>query len=393
MRFLRECRLGARRAMALIVAFPFLLAAQWDLGADIDRRLLKGIDHIYNLEFYDADREFDEVVRLYPDHPAGHFFRAMTQWWRILSNFEDESQDGRFYAMLEDVIVMCEKRLEKDPSDVTALFFKGGALGFRGRLRATRGNWIGAASDGLAALPVVRRAHELDSTNYDVLLGIGIYNYYADIVPQEYPIVKPFMVFLPSADRAKGLEQLHQAAEKSKYARTEATYFLVQNYYLYEKQNHTAAALAAALSRKYPKNPLFLRYHGRCLVALGRWDEALPIFTRVLEMVAKNQAGFGPKDAREAHYYKGKHAFIMGSYADALEHFRESERLSYVVDAGSESGFLSMSVLHLGMIYDLTGRRQDAVASYRRVLKMKEYENTHRDARKFLETPYKESKQ
>lgn len=393
MRFLRECRRGARRAIPLIVAFPLSLAAQWDLGADIDRRLLKGIDHIYNLEFYDADRQFDEVVRLRPDHPAGYFFSAMTQWWRILSNFEDESQDRRFYAMLEDVIGMCEKRLERDPSDITALFFKGGALGFRGRLRATRGNWPGAASDGLAALPIVRRAHALDSTNYDVLLGIGIYNYYAEIVPKEYPIVKPFMVFLPSGDRVKGLEQLHHAAERSKYARTEATYFLVQNYYLYEKQNDTAAALAGVLSRKYPRNPLFLRYHGRCLVGLGRWEEAVPIFTRVLEMFKNGQVGFGPKDAREAHYYRGKYAFIRGWHADALEHFREAERLSYAVDAGEESGFLSMSVLHMGMIYDLTGRRQDAVTSYRRVLAMKEYENTHRDARRFLGMPFKGSMQ
>ncbi|MBI4417590.1 MAG: tetratricopeptide repeat protein, partial [Ignavibacteriales bacterium] len=219
------------------------------------------------------------------------------------------------------------------------------------------------------------------------------YNYYAEIVPREYPIVKPFMVFLPSGNRAKGLEQLNTAAERSKYARTEATYFLVQNYFLHEKNFQKAADLAEGLSQKYPRNPAFLRYRGRCLVSLGRWDEAFKVFSRVVDLFKKGQVGFNGQDAREGYYYRGKYYFTNVKYDDALENFRESERLSYDVDKDVESGFLSMTVLHIGMIYDVTNHRADAVRQYRRVLAMKEYEQTHRDARRFLETPYKGSTQ
>ena len=75
--------------------------------------------------------------------------------------------------------------------------FKGGAIGFRGRLRATRDSWIKAADDGREALPIVEQASKLDSNNTDVELGFGIYNYYAAVIPDEYPMIKPLMIFFP----------------------------------------------------------------------------------------------------------------------------------------------------------------------------------------------------
>lgn len=378
----------------LIVCFglglvPTSIHAQWLADPGVDNHVQAGISHIYNLEFYDADKQFDEVIRLRPDHPAGPFFKAMTQWWRILSNFDDESQDDRFYDMLENVINICDKLLEKNPDNVTALFFEGGALGFRGRLRANRGNWFGAARDGLAALPIVQKAYELDPNNSDILLGIGIYNYYADIIPSEYPIVKPFMLFFPTGDRKKGLEQLQAAAENSRYAKTEASYFLVQNYFLYEKDYRRALPLAKKLNAEYPRNPLFHRYLGRCYVSIGNWEDAYAVFSEVLNRVTAKQVGYDSYDAREAAYYTGKYLFTKSDNVYALTSFQKCDELSSQIDKGEASGFKSMANLHIGMIYDLQSKRTEARAQYRKVLGMKEFESTHADARKYLQQPYK----
>jgi tetratricopeptide (TPR) repeat protein len=290
--------------------------------------------------------------------------------------------------MLEEVIDMCDAMLEKDPNDITALFFKGGSLGFRGRLRGTRGNWFGAARDGIAALPIVQTAHTLDSTNYDVLLGMGIYNYYADIVPSEYPIVKPFMVFFPSGDRNKGLEQLERASQNAKYASIEATYFLAQNYFLFEKNNQKALQLARGLSKRYPRNPVFLRLMGRCHVSLGNWAEVFRVFSEVIQRTTERQTGFDAADAREAYYYVGKYFMDLGKIDESLVNFRRCEELSQQLDTDSASGFSSMASLHVGMIYDLQKRRREALTKYRAVLKMTNFENTHRDASLYLEKPY-----
>ena len=217
------------RSLLILLFTASISYAQWIEDRAIDRRVQYGIDELYNFEFDKADSNFSEVIQLRPDHPVGYFFRAMVQWERIISKFDDESQDEKLYDLLDVVVELCEKRLDDNPEDVAAMFFKGGAVGFRGRLRANRGKWLGAANDGIVALPLVRKAFELEPNNYDVLLGIGIYNYYAAVIPSKYPFVKPAMIFFPSGDRKKGLEQLRQASLHAKYVQVEATYFLMQN--------------------------------------------------------------------------------------------------------------------------------------------------------------------
>jgi len=290
--------------------------------------------------------------------------------------------------MLDAVIDMCEKRLDEHPNDVTSMFFNGGAVGFRGRLRANRGKWLGAANDGMVALPLVRKAYELEPNNYDILLGIGIYNYYASVVPDRYPFVKPAMIFFPSGDRKKGLEQLRQAAQNAKYAKVEAMYFLMQNYFVYEKDYANALELARKLHTKYPNNSMFHCYIGRCLVSTGYLGEAKDIFADIDKRCFKKQLGYDTYDAREASYYLGKFDFMAGRFDEALKYLYRSDELSRKTDKEEPSGFMSLGNLLIGMIYDAQGKRQDAIQQYKKVLAMKEYEDSHKESKKYLEKPY-----
>lgn len=372
----------------LLLLNPSFLAGQSTLDKATEERIQRGIHFIYDIEFEKADQEFKHVIDAYPVHPVGYFFTAMTQWWRILTKLDDESRDDRLRDMLELVIELCEKRLEKDKTDITAMFFKGGAIGFRGRLRANRGNWLGAANDGMAALPIVRRAYELDPKNDDVLLGVGIYDYYAAVIPKQYPLVRPALMFLPPGDKKKGLEELKKAALSGKYAHTEATYFLMQAYYQYEKDYAAAVEYAKELHTLYPRNPLFQRYLGRCYVRLGYWVEAVKEFSEVRDRYLAGQVGYDAQEAREAYYYIGRFHFMAGEYDQALESFYRCDELSRKMDKDGASGFMSMTNLTIGMIYDAQQKRSLAIEQYRKVMKMKEYENTHKDALRFLTSPY-----
>ena len=375
-------------ALLMLVLATTHVEAQWIQDTSIDARVQRGIDNIYNIEFDKADKEFEEVIRLMPDHPAGYFFQAMTQWWRILSNFEDESHDKEFLTALDKVIGMCEKRLDKNENDVTALFYKGGAVGFQGRLRANRGAWLAAANDGLVALPEIRKAYNLEPTNSDVLLGMGIYNYYAEVIPGQYPIVKPVMIFLPSGDKKKGLEQLEIAAQKARYAKVEAMYFLLQTYFTYERQFVRALEIAQELRNRYPRNPLFHRMYGRCYVSLGYWAEAFRVFSEVEEKYRTHQAGYDVYDGREAYYYIGRHLFLAGRFEESVQNLLRCDEICRRVDKNGASGFMSMVNLMIGMVYDVQKKRGSALAQYQKVLEMKEYENTHKEARRYTEKAY-----
>lgn len=381
-------RWGVLLTLVLGVLSTRMASAQWIDDPVVDGHLQKGIEKIYNLEFEKADQEFAEVVRVQPRHPAGYFFQAMTEWWRILSNFDDESRDKHFLGMLDRVVELCEQRLDQNEDDVAALFFKGGAIGFKGRLRANRGAWLLAANDGLVAIPPIRKAYKLDPKNFDVLLGMGIYNYYADVVPSQYPVVKPLTIFLPSGDKKKGLEQLELAAQKARYAKFEATYFLLQTYFMYEKQYVRALELARELHNRFPQNPVFHRMYGRCYVSTGYWGEAFQIFSEVETRFRNRQPGYDVYDGREAYYYIGRHYFLAGKLEESLQNLYKCDELSRSIDKASASGFMSMANLTIGMIYDLQKRRGSALAQYQKVLGMKEYENTYKEARKYMDKPY-----
>ena len=67
-----------------------------------------------------------------------------------------------------------------------AILFKGGAIGFRGRLRGDRSQYLRAARDGLRSLPLLQKSRQLEPTNKDILFGQGIYHYFAEAMPGHY---------------------------------------------------------------------------------------------------------------------------------------------------------------------------------------------------------------
>ena len=377
--------------LSLSFVVPPVSSSQWLTDPDFDLHTKQGIDHVYNLEFDQAEEEFHYIILTHPEHPAGYFFLAMVDWWKISLDFDNESLDEGFLEKLDAVIDKCDSILDKNPDDVAALFFKGGSLGFRGRLRANRGSWIKAANDGRLALPIVRHAYNIAPDNYDILLGMGIYNYYAEAIPEQYPIVKPLMLFFPSGDKKKGIEQLTVAAEKAKYAAVEADYFLLQLNYTHERQYEKALEIALKLLDRYPKNVVFHRYVGRCYISLGKWENAHTVFREILSRCdgsGGGMAGYTDLSKREALYYLGVYAMSSGKYEESLQNFFQCDELSKSLDKTGESGFMVMANLRIGFIYDIQMKRDLAVQQYNKVLAMKKFENSYEQAEQYLKVRY-----
>ncbi|HEX2867682.1 MAG TPA: tetratricopeptide repeat protein [Ignavibacteriales bacterium] len=376
---------------AVIILFILLLSgkafSQQQQG-DFEARVQKGIHEIYDIKFNDAERTFKEIIADYPNQPAGKFFLAMIDWWKILLDLDNESMDDMFFAKLEDVIFQCDQILDKDPENVDALFFKGGAIGFRGRLRAMRESWIKAADDGREALPIVSRAYKLNPENVDVQLGFGIYDYYASVIPVKYPMVKPLMMFFPSGDKDKGIKELTNVALNGKYARTEARYFLMQLYFQFEGNYQKAEEFARMLTREYPDNPLFERYFGRINVRRGNLYTADSIFTDVYRKVKRGAPGYNLQADREASYYLGYYRRSMGQTDSAIVYFQECENVSRKLDKDEASGFLVNSLLYLGNLYDQKGDRDKAVKYYKEVLDVKEFGQSHKLAEGYMQKPF-----
>ncbi len=362
-------------------------AAQVPRDSVDDQHILRGIRLLYNLSFDSAKTEFQTVARSEPDPPAGYFFLAMVEGQRILTNFSDESRDEHFYSMLDKVIDLCDERLDRDENDVTALFYKGGALGFQGRLHGNREDWLKAAHAGLQALPIVRKAYKLAPNNYDILFGIALYNYYAAVIPDRYPFIKPVMLAFPAGNRTKGLEQLRTAASKGKYARLEADYFLLQVLHNYERNYNEGLSIALKLHNEFPRNVLFHRYIARSYAALGRLPDMQRTCQDIMTRCKAHWTGYDKAAERESLYYLGFADMKAGKYDSALQFFYRSDELSRSLDSQELSGFMVMVNLRIGMIYDLQGKRDLALSQYRKVKDMRDYENAHAQAEQYMKSP------
>ncbi len=355
---------------------------------EFDSLITTGIHQIYNLKFENAEKTFDYVEKNYPEHPSGKFFDAMIIWWKIMLDLDNEKYDDIFYEKLESTIDFCDDILDENPDNVDAIFFKGGSIGFRGRLRALRESWFKAAVDGKDALPLVFKAAELEPGNIDVMLGFGIYNYYAAVIPEKYSFAKPLLLFMPDGDREKGIEQLKIVAEKGNYAKYESRYFLMTLYYGFEENNIEAKKYANLLIDDFPDNPVFQRYLGRLYVRNGELEKAKDLFKIIYNRSLDNDLGYDEKVKREAAYYIGLSYKTKKDFDSAKVFFKKTVDLSKKVDEKEESGFWVNSLLFLGNLSDVEGARSEAREYYNAVLKAEEFKDSHDKAKKFLKKPY-----
>lgn len=367
-----------KNLILLILLLNTLLFAQ---SSDFDSLVNSGIKQIYNIKFDDAEKTFRSIMTDYPNDPAGRFFLAMIDWWKIMLDIENESYDDIFFQKLADVIFQCDQILEKDLENVDALFFKGGAIGFRGRLRSVRNSWLKAADDGREALPIVERAAKLDPNNLDVQLGFGIYNYYATVIPEAYPMIKPLMIFFPSGNKEEGIRQLRNTAFNGKYAKYEARYFLMTIYYRYESNPYLAEEFAKMLVEDFPDNPTFQRWLGRIYVRQGKMQYADSLFKDVLLKAYENYYGYNfPASLREANYYVGYNYKLNNQNDSAKIYLKKCVEISEAIDKDEESGFLINSILYLAQISESKNLIEEAISYYERLLRMREWGNSHANA-------------
>ena len=383
-----------RTALKTKILIPVFLLASFIQAQNYDWKrydslVVAGVNQIYGIKFSEAEKTFTIVEKEFSQHPAGKFFKAMITWWQIAVELENESLDKHFYSQLEEVIDICDDMLDKNPKNADAMFFKGGALGFRGRLLAIRESWFDAAMDGKEGLNLIIKSYKINPQNVDTQLGFGIYHYYADVIPKKYPVVKPFMVFFPQGDKSRGIRELENVAYNGRYAKIEARYFLMTIFFSFENDSDNTIKYLELLLKDFPDNPIFERYYGAALYKKQDYTKAESVFRNILSKAEKNYFGYNIRARREANYYIGNNFKNKDIPDSARYYFEKSEKFSRELDKKKPSGYLQNLVLYLGMIYDELGMRDKAVKYYNEVLEMKERENSHTLAKQYLKTPFK----
>jgi len=359
--------------------------AQWAmLKTDADSLVREGADHIYNVQFDSAEVAFEEVIKRYPEHPAGYFLQAMVDWWRITLYRYTDKIDEDFLDKIDKVIEVSDKLLDENEFDITGLFFKGGALGYRARYYSNHKEWFSAASDGKDAYEILMKAHQKAPGNHDIMLGTGLYNYFAVAIPEDYPLLKPVVLFFPEGNKRLGLLQLRASMNKARYTSVESEVTLMQIYYSFEKDFDQAFYYANDLFTRFPRNPYFHRYLGRAYVKTGKWDKIESTWREVVKRCLRRETGYDNMTAREGLYYVGISLQRKKEHDLAIKYLKKSVDVSKYVDGDEETGFLSSALLKIAISYRKKDDLQNAKIYFNKVLDVENYNNNHDKAENYL---------
>lgn len=367
----------------LILSFSKRSSAQWSImRSDADSLIRLGSDYIYNVKFDSASACFHQVIQKYPNNPAGYFLDAMVEWWKIRLFRETTNYDNVFLKKIDKVIDICEIRLDSNQADITALFFIGGAYGYRGRFYAIRKSYINVANDGRRGYNALTECWKLAPGNHDIQLGTGLYNYFVIAFVEKYPILKPLTAFFPNGDKKIGILQLKSAAKYARYDAIEAEDVLLQIYYQFEENYSEALKIAEKLNFRFPDNPYFHRYLARCYIIKGYSyrNKAESSWREIIKRCIRKKTGYDRLTAREALYYVGYLLMLKGNNKTALKYFYKCDEASRYVDKDGPSGFMVKTNLHIAKIYLKLGKKKYAIKQYRKILNMKDYDGSHKIA-------------
>jgi hypothetical protein len=352
-----------------------------------------GVNDLYNFKFERAASQFYWLKRNYPKHPLPYFLLGLIQWWKMVPNIEDQQYDNLFLNYMDSTIMFAEKIFDENPDNIEAPFFLAGAYGFKGRLYAERRSWTKAAFAGKKALKYLEYSKKHTDLSPELLFGDGLYNYYSIWIPENYPALKPMLIFFSKGDKKLGIEQLETVMRDAFYTRIEAMYFLMRIYSSDENQPHKALRVSEYLYNTFPDNPYFHRYYARMLYSMGRYSELEQVSLDILRKIEQKMPGYEATSGRYASFYLASMYRLSESEIDkARKYYQETVTFSEAIKA-TTSGYYLYSLSNLARMAIAIKNDDLAMEHYNKILKSGEKKHpTYAEAQKFSKEYKKNAK-
>lgn len=373
-----------------------------------------GLDALYNIDYDKAQRDFKEIVQLFPNHPGGYQLLAARLWIKTL--YESRRLQGSlyssesFYASGDDKVDpkivtefrnltreakrLAEAKLKQEPKNIEALDFLANTEGLKASFEeAVERRHFAALRDGNDAVNHHRQVLKLDPKYIDAQITIGLYEYVVGSLPLPVKIIAGATGFRGSKKR--GLAMLEQVAREGRWSQDDAKTVLVL-LYRREKRFADVLKLTRELSAKYPRNYLLRLETADALVSLAGLKrkekdlegaaqaekEAFATFDELLR--DKNVRDSAARALDLIHFKYGEVLMMAGHHDRAAKEFLAATR----VDRG-EAGLITMAHLYAARSYDVAGKRDEALAQYKEVLSRPNVYDAHDEAKKGLRQAYK----
>jgi len=389
--------------MRIGIILAILLAAAGGLWA-ASALVEDGYDHFYNLEYPEAIADFEHAIAVAPEDPELHNHLAQALVFQEMYRdgaLESELVSGnnsflrrpklnpapemerRFLGELAKAMELAQARLAKNPKDAGALYALGISHGLRSNYYwLVKKAWRDSLRDATAARLLHNRISEIEPGNVDARLVQGLDDYLVGSLPWHWRMLG--MLVGIRGDKEKGVRTIQEVAKDGKENRLDAEIFLCA---LYRRENQTARAvpLVEDLIHRFPRNFLLRLELSQMYSMAGDGQRALEAAEEVGRLKTGHAAGYDRVPWEKIWFQEGTIQFWYRDLNGAMENLQK------VAGAG-ESVDLNTGVqarLRIGQIYDLTGRRAQAVVEYKAAIAYAPEADAAVEARRYLGTPYR----
>ncbi len=331
-----------------------------------NREIIQGVEYLYDWKFDKANDLFRKMILEKPSDPTGYFYLSMVTWCRMAAGFWSADTVEEYIYNIEKTISVAKERIKKGDVDSFTYFYLGGALGYKGRFLLMQQNFFSSYLVSREAIEALNTCLKMDPDNRDVLLGLGIYDYYTARLSGVLKFLT--YIFLHRGDKEEGLRKLHVAAEEAIYSSIEAKSMLLHIYLFLESDFQKGLPFAEELAERFKSCPKHAYLLGLTYIRLGMDDNYLRVLERFHEASRKSTS------APTASMWESWGRYLEASYQLFHDHYDEVKVLLNDIllnrDPENNPYMIAWPLMKLGMTYDLEGKRGRALEYYNRVLEL-----------------------
>lgn len=224
----------------------------------------------------------------------------------------DEALLAPFEKSIDEFLAKAEQRHSRSAADTEALFYLAQGYLLRGIQRIEQDKVWGGARDAAKSKGFAEQYITRHPEHADAYLTLGLYNYYVDIAPNFVKVLR-ILLFLPSGDRAKGMQQLERTAREGSLFAPLAEIALGEIYGSLEGRLADGIRVAERLVQRFPRNSgMRFELAGMYMhPSLEAYDRAAAQYEAVMQMAntssiehlnARYQAIFGMANLKRTQW-------------------------------------------------------------------------------------------
>ena len=246
--------------------------------------------HVLKGDYIGAEKAMDSFIGEHPDEPAGPLLKAAVLQYAC-TDYENFSREEEFLSLLDEAVKLAGGKSDEGEDDLWALYYMAAADGLRGVWSVTSGSLLRGIIRGRSGAKGMERIVEADSTFFDAYLMLGSYRFWRNVALRRISWL-PFI----EAEINGGLDDARLAIKRGRLTGPLSNTVLLEM--LLDQDPGEAVSCGERLIADFPGCRLFAWQLGEAYKKLGRYDDAVSVFTGIAESMEKDEGDDGSGELR-----------------------------------------------------------------------------------------------